>query len=52
MEELRREREEGKPGEEDGQRDPQTYRIRDVRWPPSEAGAGPGRVRQSGYEHT
>jgi hypothetical protein len=46
MEELRREREGAKLSEKDAQRDP--YRARDVRWPPSEIGAGPERVRPSG----
>jgi hypothetical protein len=46
MEELRRERE-GKPREE-VQRDPPLPRGGSIRWPPSEIGEGPGRVRQSG----
>ena len=46
IEELRRERE-GKPREE-VQRDPPLPRGGSIRWPPSEIGEGPGRVRQSG----
>ena len=45
MEELRRERERGQAAEGELQRDPKTYRGRDVRWLSSEAGSGPGRVR-------
>ena len=45
IEELRRERE-GKPREE-VQRAP-LPRDGSIRWPPSEIGEGPGRVRQSG----
>ena len=48
MKELRREREEAKPSDNDNQRDPPTRRAGSIRWPPSEVGAGPGRVRQSG----
>jgi hypothetical protein len=48
MEELRREREGANPSQKDAQRDPRTYRARDVRWPPSEISSGPGQVRQSG----
>jgi hypothetical protein len=47
MEELRREREGTKPREE-VQRDPPLPRGGSIRWPPSEIGEGPGRVRQSG----
>ena len=44
MEELRREREGTKPSEEvQG-----LPRGGSIRWPPSEIGEGPGRVRQSG----
>ena len=48
MEELRREREWAKPRETDEQRNPSTQRGGGIRWPPSEIGEGPGRVRQSG----
>ena len=48
MEELRREREWAKPREREAQQEPPTYRGGSTRWPPSEIGAGPGRVRQSG----
>jgi hypothetical protein len=47
MEELRRESEQAKPNEKDGQRDAPMHRARSVRWPPSEIGEGTGRVRQS-----
>ena len=47
MEELRREREGTKPSEKEGQRDPPMPRGGAIRWPPSEVGEGPGRVRQS-----
>ena len=48
MEELRREREWAQAAENELQRDPPMHRARSERWPPSEIGAGPGRVRQSG----
>jgi hypothetical protein len=48
MEELRREREETKRGEGDGQRDVSMSRGGAIRWVPSETSAGPGRVRQPG----
>jgi hypothetical protein len=48
MEELRREREGAHAAESDLRRDPQTSRAGNVQWRPSEVGAGPGRVRQSG----
>jgi hypothetical protein len=46
VEELRREREAAQAAKADG--DPRTYRGRDVHWSSGEAGAGLGRVRQSG----
>jgi hypothetical protein len=48
MEELRRERAAAHADEGDLQRDPRTYRGRDVHWSSGQVGAGPGRVRQSG----
>jgi hypothetical protein len=48
MEELRRERKRGPAAEGDLEREAQIRRARTLRWPPSEIGAGPGRVRQSG----
>jgi hypothetical protein len=48
MEELRRERECPQATESDLQRDPPSHRARSLRWPPSEIGAAPARVRQSG----
>jgi hypothetical protein len=48
VEELRREREAAQAAESELQRNPQTYRGRDVHWSSGEAGAGSGRVRQSG----
>jgi hypothetical protein len=48
LEELRREREQEQPAEGKVPRDPQPHRVRDVSWTASEAGSGPGRVRQSG----
>jgi hypothetical protein len=48
MEELRRERECRQATESDLQRDPPAHRARSLRWPPSEIGAAPTRVRQSG----
>ena len=48
MEELHREREWAKPREREAQQEPPTYRGGSTRWSPSEIGAGPGRVRQSG----
>jgi hypothetical protein len=48
MEELRRESERPQAPESEVQRDPPMHRARSERWPPSEIGAGPGRVRQSG----
>jgi hypothetical protein len=47
MEELHREREWAKPREREAQQEPPTYRGGSIRCP-SEIGAGPGRVRQSG----
>ena len=47
MEELRHEREGTKPSEK-VQRDPPLPRGGSIRWPPSEIGEGPGRLRQSG----
>jgi len=48
MEVLRREREVAQAAEGELKPDPAMQRARGVRWPPSEMGAGPGRVRQSG----
>jgi hypothetical protein len=48
MEELRRERDGTNPGEKEAQRDPLLPPGGAIRWPPSEIGEGPGRVRQSG----
>ena len=48
MEELRHEREGTQAAESDLQRELPINRARGLRWPPSEVGAGPGRVRQSG----
>ena len=48
MEELRRDREAAHADEGDLQRDPRTYRGRDVHWSSGDVGAEPGRVRQSG----
>jgi hypothetical protein len=48
MDELRRERERTRPGDKEAQRDPSIPRGGAIRWPPSEVGSGPGRVRQSG----
>jgi hypothetical protein len=45
---VNRERDRAKPGEGDGQREPPLPRGGSICWPPSEAGAGSGRVRQSG----
>ena len=47
LEELRREREKGKPSDKEAQSDPAPPGGT-VRWPPSESSAGPDRVRQSG----
>ena len=47
MEELRRERERPTPSDEDARRDAPMPRGGSIRWPPSEASAGPERVRQS-----
>lgn len=46
--ELRRERESAQAAERELQRDSQTRRGRDVRWPPSENREGPGPVRRLG----
>jgi hypothetical protein len=48
IEELRRERDAAQVVEADVQREPRTYRGGDVHWSSGEAGAGLGRVRQSG----
>ena len=48
MEELRREREGAKHSDKEAQRDPPMPRPYAIRWPPSEIGAGSGRVRRSG----
>ena len=48
MEELRREREGTKPSDKDAQWHTPIPRGGAIRWPPSEIGEGPGRVRQSG----
>jgi hypothetical protein len=48
IEELRRERECPQANESDLQRDPPSHRARSLSWPPSEIGAAPTRVRQSG----
>ena len=48
MEELRREREGGQATEDDLQQNQPLHRARSLRWPPSEIGAAPGKVRQSG----
>ena len=48
IEELRRERECPQATESDLQRDPPSHRARSLRSPPSEIGAAPARVRQSG----
>ena len=47
MEELRREREGGKPSDKDKPRDAPIQRGGSIRWPPSEISEGPGRVRHS-----
>jgi hypothetical protein len=48
MVELRRERERAEPADSDRQRDAPIPRGRAIRWPLSEVGSVPGRVRQSG----
>jgi len=47
MEVLRREREVAQAAEGELKPDPAMQRARSLRWPPSEVGAGPGRVSQS-----
>ena len=47
MEELRRERAGAKPEDKEAERDAPMPRGVSIRWPPSEVGSGPGRVRQS-----
>jgi len=48
IEELRHEREGMQAAESDLQRELPINRARGFHWPPSEIGAGSGRVRQSG----
>jgi hypothetical protein len=48
IEGLRREREGAKPSEKEAPRDPPVLRGGAIRWPPSEIGSGPGRVRPFG----